>query len=91
MAASHIQSQFETDELNRKTVWARLGTAATLPDEITDLYALHQAATADQLPDAAAEVAAALYVYCRKHLHPNGISTSVKLPGVAALTASTTR
>jgi hypothetical protein len=68
VAQSHINSQFEADEQNRKAVRKSIGAAAALPDDLAELYELHYSAIGTQLPDYPAEVAAALYVACRKHL-----------------------
>jgi hypothetical protein len=68
MRPSHIKSQFETDEQNRKEVCARIGAAAALPDDLVRLYGLHYSAIATQLPDYPAQIAGTLYVACRKHL-----------------------
>lgn len=68
MVAAHIKNQFEADEQNRKAVYARVGAAGALPDDLVGLYETQYAAIANQLPDYAAEVAGALYVACREHL-----------------------
>ena len=65
---AHIQAQFEADEQNCKAVYASVGAAGTLPDEVVSLYERQYASIARELPNYAAEVAAGLYVACRKHL-----------------------
>jgi hypothetical protein len=65
---SQILAQFETDEKNRTVVYKRVGAAVNLPDDVAELYEVQRIAMATQLPDAAAEIAAALFVTCRKHL-----------------------
>jgi hypothetical protein len=65
---SHINKQFDVDEQNQQAVRRGVGAASALPDDLVELYALHYRAIAAQLPDYPAEVAAGLYVACRKHL-----------------------
>lgn len=68
MNTSPITRQFDVDEQNRKSVSASLGAVIALPDDVAGLYEMHHNTIANQLPDAPAEVAAALYASCRKHL-----------------------
>jgi hypothetical protein len=68
MVESHILAQFDIDEQNRKAVYARIGAAVELPDDLAGLYTLHYTAIESQLPDYPAQIAGALYVACRKHL-----------------------
>jgi len=68
VAQPHITDQFDRDEQNRESVYKRIGAAALIPDDLSDLYAMHHNAIAGQLPDYPARVAGALYVACRKHL-----------------------
>lgn len=68
MPESEIRSLFEADERNRQAVYASVGAAVAIPDDLVGLYKMHYAAIVSQLSDYPAQIAGALYVACRKHL-----------------------
>jgi hypothetical protein len=65
---SEIRALSEADAGNFRVVYASVGAAAILPDDVAGLYKMHYSAIQHRLPDLPAQIAGALYVACRKHL-----------------------
>ena len=71
---SEVRDLTETDARNFEAVYASVGAAAVLPDDVAGLYKMHYIVIAPRLPDPQAQFAGALYVDCRKHLVLGAIS-----------------